>query len=91
MRTALLATPAQRSVSLSCARARPRRRQVNAESWARQAQLWGEMVLAYCRHHRIYRLDLNEHLSSPLFKNDKIGRTGPVLSLGCHCVHLHMD
>ena len=51
-----------------------RRRQPNAETWARQLQLWGEMVLAYCRHHRIYNLDLQEALAGPLFRNDKIGR-----------------
>jgi hypothetical protein len=34
------------------------------------------MVLAYCQHNRIYRLDLTEHLASPLFNNERLHRTG---------------
>jgi hypothetical protein len=52
------------------------RRQPNAESLQRQLQLWSEMVLAYCQHNRIYRLDLTEHLASPLFNNERLHRTG---------------
>jgi ESCRT-II complex subunit VPS25 len=37
--------------------------------------MWGDLILDYCRFHKIFRLDLNEARStSPLFNNKTINR-----------------
>jgi len=35
---------------------------------------WRALILAYCRHHRTFTLDLTESLESPLFNNADIQR-----------------
>ncbi|RIA91711.1 ESCRT-II complex subunit-domain-containing protein [Glomus cerebriforme] len=36
-------------------------------TWQNQAALWSEIILAYYRHHKLYRLELFESLNSELF------------------------
>ncbi|KAG1672486.1 hypothetical protein FOA52_002794 [Chlamydomonas sp. UWO 241] len=43
------------------------------ESRDKQSQLWGDLVLAYCRHKRIYAINV-EDSAFELFSNAKIGR-----------------
>lgn len=42
----------------------------------RQAALWAALILAYCKHHKLFVLRLDEPL--PLFANASIGRALPV-------------
>ena len=44
------------------------------ETRDKQAALWKELLLAYCRHHRLFVLDL---ATCPVFTNDAIGRALP--------------
>jgi ESCRT-II complex subunit VPS25 len=50
-------------------------RQPNAETNAMRVQMWKDLILNYCRHHRIFVLNVREAVaSSPLFGNDAIAR-----------------
>ncbi|XP_076810130.1 vacuolar protein-sorting-associated protein 25-like [Clavelina lepadiformis] len=48
--------------------------QCNADTKAKQIETWCELLLAYCRHHKLFRLQINDMLISPLFYNQKINR-----------------
>ena len=39
----------------------------------KQMQMWAHYILEYCQFHKVYTLDLLE--STPVFRNDAIGRT----------------
>ncbi|KAI8807974.1 ESCRT-II complex subunit-domain-containing protein [Cladochytrium replicatum] len=51
--------------------------QPNLETWARQRQLWSDLILEYHAHNRLYLLDINEAISKKLtlVSNQKIGRS----------------
>lgn len=40
----------------------------------KQLEAWCQLLLAYCKHHRLYILDVNEIQSSPVFYNNGIKR-----------------
>ncbi|KAN0034880.1 hypothetical protein ACTFIV_001416 [Dictyostelium citrinum] len=42
----------------------------------KQFQMWQDLILQYCRHYKIYELDINESIksNSVLFNNEKINR-----------------
>ncbi|KAH3760784.1 vacuolar protein sorting 25 [Pelomyxa schiedti] len=40
----------------------------------KQSQLWGDLIVSYCRHNKIYELNLTEAATSPLFCNTTINR-----------------
>eukprot|EP00667_Euglena_gracilis_P023503 EG_transcript_26577 len=44
----------------------------------KQKQMWGDLVIAYCRHHRLFEIDAG----CPLFCNKAIGRTLPTTAWG---------
>ncbi|CAG8497468.1 509_t:CDS:2 [Paraglomus occultum] len=46
--------------------------QPNEATWQTQAQLWISIILAYCRFHKIHRLDLSDALTTELFYNKSI-------------------
>ncbi|KAL2202989.1 ESCRT-II complex, vps25 subunit [Sarocladium strictum] len=48
-------------------------RQPNATTHHAQLTKWSSLVLAYCRHHRVFRLNLLDD-ESPLFRNTTIDR-----------------
>jgi ESCRT-II complex subunit VPS25 len=48
--------------------------QPNLDTRRKQVDAWTSLILAYCRHHRKYTLDVAEALTSPLFNNTTIGR-----------------
>ncbi|CAG0893170.1 unnamed protein product [Darwinula stevensoni] len=48
--------------------------QPNAATREKQLDAWRHLVLDYCRHQKIYLLDVNEALSSPLFQNRELNR-----------------
>jgi len=48
--------------------------QPNTETQEKQMGAWRALILAYCRHHRTFTLDLTESLESPLFYNADIQR-----------------
>lgn len=39
-----------------------------------QEKLWMDLILSYCRHFKIYQLDVDAAVSLPLFRNDRIKR-----------------
>jgi ESCRT-II complex subunit VPS25 len=39
-----------------------------------QLQKWSNLILSYCRHHRLFRLSLIDALESDLFWNKRIGK-----------------
>ncbi|CAG8537413.1 10323_t:CDS:2, partial [Acaulospora morrowiae] len=43
-------------------------------TWENQTSLWSEIILAYFRHHKLYRLELSEGLNGELFNNQGIKR-----------------
>nr|CAG8486492.1 10635_t:CDS:2 [Entrophospora candida] len=43
-------------------------------TWQHQVSLWSEIILAYCKHHKLYRLELYESLNNELFNNQSIKR-----------------
>lgn len=50
-------------------------KQPNRDTNARRVQLWKDLILGYCAHHRVFSLSVREALaSSPLFYNEKISR-----------------
>jgi len=54
-------------------------KQPNQQTWAHQASLWQQIILAYCRHHRIFKFDISPAGSmlledSELFYNASISR-----------------
>ena len=50
-------------------------RQPNAETNARRVQMWKDLILDYCRHHRQFVLSVREAVAtSPLFGNAAIAR-----------------
>ncbi|KTW32790.1 ESCRT-II subunit protein VPS25 [Pneumocystis jirovecii RU7] len=50
-------------------------RQPNAETWKSQQSHWVSLILAYCRHKRIFRLYVSQELlETELFFNNKIKR-----------------
>ncbi|KAI9018511.1 hypothetical protein CLU79DRAFT_866163 [Phycomyces nitens] len=53
-------------------------RQPTEATWESQVGQWSQVILNYCRHHRIFKLDLQKATSpgsSDLFENTKIKRT----------------
>lgn len=44
------------------------------ETQQKQKQLWRSLILAYCRHHRIFLLDVDTSPEVPLFTNPAINR-----------------
>jgi len=50
-------------------------KQPNRDTDSRRVQLWKDLILGYCAHHRLFSLNVREALaSSPLFYNEKISR-----------------
>lgn len=50
-------------------------RQPNAETNAARTQMWKDLILSYCKHNRIFTLNVREAVaSSPLFGNEAISR-----------------
>jgi len=49
------------------------RLQPTQTTWQNQAALWSEIILAYYRHHKLYRLELSESLNSELFNFNNQG------------------
>ncbi|KAI8139397.1 ESCRT-II complex subunit-domain-containing protein [Fennellomyces sp. T-0311] len=52
-------------------------RQPTDSSWESQLNQWSELILSYCRHYNIFRIDLHEVTApgvSPLFENAKLKR-----------------
>ncbi|KAL5000507.1 ESCRT-II complex subunit-domain-containing protein [Aspergillus recurvatus] len=43
--------------------------QPNANTRAVQLQRWSSLIQSWCRHHRIYKINLIEAIESPLFRN----------------------
>lgn len=39
-----------------------------------QLQKWASLILAYCKHHRIWKLSLVDALERDLFRNEKLGK-----------------
>ncbi|RUP36178.1 putative vacuolar protein-sorting-associated protein [Jimgerdemannia flammicorona] len=60
-----------------------RRAQPTLSTWQNQSSLWASIILAYYRHHRLYRLELNETVGSgsELFENPRIKRRLPLEAL----------
>ncbi|KAJ3028376.1 UNVERIFIED_CONTAM: Vacuolar protein-sorting-associated protein 25 [Siphonaria sp. JEL0065] len=52
-------------------------RQPTQETWARQRNLWIDLILSYCQSQRLFLVDLNELSKSPLFVNKEINRALP--------------
>ena len=50
------------------------REQINVDTWNRQKQLWRELILNYMRHHRLFRLDLDEIYQMQPFYHAQIKR-----------------
>lgn len=50
------------------------RLQPNADTRQKQLAAWCSLALAYCRHHKLYTLDVMESQESPVFNNKKIER-----------------
>ncbi|XP_037078379.1 vacuolar protein-sorting-associated protein 25-like [Pollicipes pollicipes] len=48
--------------------------QPNTETRQKQLEAWRALILGFCRHHRVYIIDLAEYLDSPLFNNADIKR-----------------
>ncbi|KAI8370601.1 ESCRT-II complex subunit-domain-containing protein [Radiomyces spectabilis] len=52
-------------------------RQPTEATWHSQASQWADLILSYCRYHRIYRIDLHQVTmpsASTLFENTRIKR-----------------
>lgn len=50
------------------------RLQPNVDTRQKQLAAWCSLVLSYCRHHKLYTLDVMEAQESPVFNNKKIER-----------------
>lgn len=50
------------------------RLQPNADTRQKQLEAWCSLALSYCRHHKLYTLDVMEAQESPMFNNKKIER-----------------
>ncbi|KAI5103129.1 vacuolar protein-sorting-associated protein 25, partial [Silurus meridionalis] len=50
------------------------RLQPNAETRQKQLAAWCSLVLSYCRHRKLYTVDVLEVQESPMFNNKKIER-----------------
>lgn len=48
--------------------------QPNEDTRKKQMDAWCDLVLAYCKHKRLFQLDLTDSLTSELFSNKKIDR-----------------
>jgi hypothetical protein len=48
------------------------RKQIHAETWAKQQELWADVVLGYCASGRIFTIDY-EAVEAP-FNNESISR-----------------
>ncbi|KAG7253543.1 hypothetical protein CRUP_031899, partial [Coryphaenoides rupestris] len=48
--------------------------QPNVDTRQKQLAAWCSLTLAYCRHHKLYTLDVMESQESPVFNNKKIER-----------------
>lgn len=48
--------------------------QPNEDTRKKQMDAWCDLVLAYCKHKRLFQLDLADSLTSELFSNKKIDR-----------------
>lgn len=54
-----------------------KRRQPTEQTWESQLAQWNDLILSYCRHYRIFRIDLHEVTvpgGSNLFENKQIKR-----------------
>lgn len=51
--------------------------QPNLETQKKQVTAWGDLILAYHKHHKLYSLDVKEAVNSPLFCNNEIQRKLP--------------
>ncbi|KAJ1975784.1 hypothetical protein H4R35_002984, partial [Dimargaris xerosporica] len=49
-------------------------RQPTEATWHDQLKLWESVILAYCQHHRLFRLTLANALYDGLFHNRTLGR-----------------
>jgi hypothetical protein len=50
-------------------------KQPNVETNAMRVQMWKDLILGYCRHHRVFVLNVHEAVAtSPLFGNEAISR-----------------
>ena len=50
-------------------------KQPNVETNAMRVQMWKDLILGYCRHHRVFVLNVREAVAtSPLFGNEAISR-----------------
>lgn len=43
----------------------------------KQSQLWGDLILSWCRHHKIFELNVADASATPLFHNASINRRLP--------------
>ncbi|CAI5658315.1 unnamed protein product [Oreochromis niloticus] len=50
------------------------RLQPNVDTRQKQLAAWCSLALSYCRHHKLYTLDVMEAQESPMFNNKKIER-----------------
>lgn len=50
------------------------RLQPNVDTRQKQLAAWCSLALSYCRHHKLYTLDVMEAQESPVFNNKKIER-----------------
>lgn len=50
------------------------RLQPNVDTRQKQLAAWCSLALSYCRHHKLYTLDVMEAQESPVFNNKKIAR-----------------
>uniref|UniRef100_A0A3P8VD48 Vacuolar protein-sorting-associated protein 25 n=1 Tax=Cynoglossus semilaevis TaxID=244447 RepID=A0A3P8VD48_CYNSE len=48
--------------------------QPNVDTRQKQLAAWCSLALTYCRHHKLYTLDIMEAQESPVFNNKKIER-----------------
>uniref|UniRef100_A0A3Q0RER3 Vacuolar protein-sorting-associated protein 25 n=1 Tax=Amphilophus citrinellus TaxID=61819 RepID=A0A3Q0RER3_AMPCI len=48
--------------------------QPNVDTRQKQLAAWCSLALSYCRHHKLYTLDVMEAQESPMFNNKKIER-----------------
>ncbi|KAJ1552326.1 Vacuolar protein-sorting-associated protein 25, partial [Cladochytrium tenue] len=44
-------------------------------TWQKQKELWGDVILSFCRARRVFVLDPSDALASPLFSNKLISRS----------------
>ncbi|KAI5808836.1 ESCRT-II complex subunit-domain-containing protein [Peziza echinospora] len=49
-------------------------RQPNTTTFLRQRALWASFILSYCKHHRLWRLNVSDALETELFWNRGLGR-----------------